>query len=461
MSTYTIQPQLSPEIAERYEAILQALSGATTVTAAAEKLGLSRVQTHTLLNRAAAGVLESLLPKKSGRRAMPERERKLQQEVERLRKENARLQDRVETIDRLMGVASGILRGQVRTRAPKTRKKQEEGGGNEPEDPDGEARRKLESAARMRELGMSALNAAALVGVSAATVRRWSRRRQASLPACCRRGPKTGSALCAEKTREVEQRVRELRGLCGAAALARAVGVSRRQAAAVKQRVLTELERERIARCSRLLVTEPDVMRSLDQLYVRDGVALIASDASVPHRTTAKMVSAYTAAEVARTLEADFAEHGAPLVMRMDNDSTHDAPPVIDVLRAHRVLLLHGPPRYPQYYGQHERQNREHQEWLALSPAIDNEELELMMRVLNELWPRKSLGWESAAAVWRRRRPLGIDRDELRLDVDRRAARLRDRLGTRRRAARLAGRLAIEQALEDRGLVKRIPRGWC
>jgi transposase-like protein len=148
MSTYTIQPQLSPEIAERYEAILQALSGATTVTAAAEKLGLSRVQTHTLLNRAAAGVLESLLPKKSGRRAMPERERKLQQEVERLRKENARLQDRVETIDRLMGVASGILRGQVRTRAPKTRKKQEEGGGNEPEDPDGEARRKLESAER-------------------------------------------------------------------------------------------------------------------------------------------------------------------------------------------------------------------------------------------------------------------------------------------------------------------------
>jgi transposase len=115
MSPYTIQPQLSPELAERYEAILQALSGATTVRAAAEKLGLSRVQTHTLLNRAAAGVLESLLPKKSGRRAMPERERKLQQEVERLRKENARLQDRVETIDRLMGVASGILHGQVRT----------------------------------------------------------------------------------------------------------------------------------------------------------------------------------------------------------------------------------------------------------------------------------------------------------------------------------------------------------
>jgi hypothetical protein len=54
-----------------------------------------------------------------------------------------------------------------------------------------------------------------------------------------------------------------------------------------------------------------------------------------------------------------------------------------------------------------------------------------------------------------------IERDELRLDVDRRAARLRRRLGTGRCAARLAGRLAIEQALEDRGLVRRIARGWC
>lgn len=461
MSTYTIQPRLSPELAERYEAILQALGGETTVTAAAEKLGLSRVQTHTLLNRAAAGVLESLLPKKPGRRAMPERERKLQEEVERLRKENARLQERVETIDRLMGVASGILRGQVRTRSPKTRKKQEEGGGNEPEDPDGESRAKLESVARMRELGMSAAIAAALVGVSASTVVRWSRRVRAGLLARLRRGPAQRPALSAEKAREAALLARELRGLCGADALARAAGVSRRQAACVKRQVLTELERERIARCSRLLVREPDVMRSLDQLYLRDGVALIASDASVPQRTTANLVNGYTGEEVARTLRADFTRHGAPLVMRMDNASPHDAPPVTEVLREHGVLLLHGPPRYPQYYGQHERQNREHQAWLALSPAIDDDELARMLRVLNELWPRRSLGWESAAAVWRRRRPLGIDRDALRLEVEHRAARLRERLGPRRRATKLAGRLAIEQALEDRGLVKRIARGWC
>jgi len=53
--------------------------------------------------------------------------------------------------------------------------------------------------------------------------------------------------------------------------------------------------------------------------------------------------------------------------MRMDRASSHDTFAVHEVLREHEVLLLHGPPRYPQYYGQHERQNREHQAWLAHS----------------------------------------------------------------------------------------------
>ena len=462
MSTYTIQPKLPQDIAERYETILQTLNGAMTVVEAAEKLGLSRVQCHTLMNRAAAGVLEALLPKKPGRKSMPERERKLQEEVERLRKENARLQDRVQTIDRLMGVASGILRGQVRTRSPKARKKQEEGGGNEPEDPDGDARRKLEAAKGLRALGVNASVAAALVGVSASTVSRWGRRAAAGIATRSRRGPSRRPALSREKAREVEQLVRQMRGLSGADSIAHATGVSRRQAAAVKQRVLTELEQERIARCSRIEVSEPDVMRSLDQLYLPERrVALIASDASVPYRTTALLVTAYSGAEVARTLFADFAQHGPPLVMRMDNASPHDAPEVAELLAEHGVLLLHGPPRHPQYYGQHERQNREHRAWLALSSVVDDEELERMMRALNEGWLRRSLGWQSASARWRGRRALHVDRAELRADVHRRAARLRERCGSRDGAARMARRLAIEQALEDRGLVRRIARGWC
>src|SRR5262249_20972738 len=108
---YTTQPRLPPEIAELYETILQPMQGSVTPVDPAEQLGISTVQCHTRLTRAAAGVLEPLLPKNPGRRAMPHLERRLGEENERLKKENRRLQERAETIDRLMTVAGGILRG--------------------------------------------------------------------------------------------------------------------------------------------------------------------------------------------------------------------------------------------------------------------------------------------------------------------------------------------------------------
>ncbi len=455
---YTTRPQLSPEIAELYETILRALDGTLTPTQAAEKLGISTVQCHNLLNRAAAGVLEALLPKKPGRKAMPHLERKLREENERLKKENRGLQERAETIDRLMTVAGGILRGQVRT--VRRKKKAEEGGSSEPEDPDGAARRKAAEADRLRAAGMSASLAAAMVGVCAATARRWGACIRRNQVVCKKRGPGRGRELSEQKRAELVEVVRDLRGLCGARSLARSAGVSRRQAARIKSEVMTELERERIASCSRMLVSEPGVLRSLDQLYIghrpAQQIALIASDAAVPYRTSAGLVPTYTASEVARVLAADFERHGPPLAMRMDRASQHDAAPVRELLRRHEVLMLHGPARYPQYYGQHERQNREHQAWLAYSDRTDDAELEQMLRVLNQRWLRPSLGWRSSAALWDARRAMRTNRRELRHDVVRRAANLR----ARKCAPRLAERLAIEQALEDRGLVRRIAGGW-
>ena len=179
------------------------------------------------------------------------------------------------------------------------------------------------------------------------------------------------------------------------------------------------------------------------------------------YRTSAVLISEYSAREVARVLQTDFAAHGAPLVLRADNASAHDAPEVAQVLREHEVLMLHGPAYYPQYNGQHERQNREHRAWLSYaalgSDAETEEELASMLQVLNGSWLRKSLGWQPAAAAWGRRRALHVDRAALRAEAERRAARLRER-GLR---LRLAARLAIEQTLEDRGLLRRIARGWC
>jgi transposase len=217
---YTTRPKLPADIAALYETILEALHGNLTPTEAAQKLGMSTVQVHNLLNRAAAGVLEALAGKKPGRQARPEKERKLLEEKERLEKENRRLQERVETIDRLMTVAGGILRGQVRT--VRRKKKAEEGGSNEPEDPDGAARRKVAQADELQEAGMSAVLAAALVGASAATLRRWRLRIRRDQAACQRRGPGCARELEPAKRAQVIEIARELHALCGAASLAKA-----------------------------------------------------------------------------------------------------------------------------------------------------------------------------------------------------------------------------------------------
>jgi hypothetical protein len=390
---------------------------------------------------------------------MPEKERQLVEEKERLLRENEKLRQRVETIDRLMGVASGILRGNVRTRSTKTKKKPE-GGSNEPEEPD-PVQQSIAGAKQMKALGLSAPLAAAIVGTTAATLRRWERRVRLGAPPRLRRGTRKVRALTAEKRRELIEVVRRMRGLCGAESLSHSVeGVSRRQAAAVKRETLREMECERVASCTRLRIAQPGVMRSIDQLYAGPQTALIASDASVPYRTTARVVAAYDGEHVARTIEQDLREHGAPLVYRMDRASCHRVPRVRDLLEAHGVLLLHGPPRYPQFYGQHERQNREHRAWLG-ADALCDELLREMLAELNGTWRRRGLAWRTAAEVWAARRDLDVDRVALREEVTQRAARLAAKLYERGDSLDLAGRLAIEQALEDRGLMSREAGGWC
>lgn len=464
--SYLPEPQVPPEMMERLKVILLALTGQWTVMRAAQELGLSRNHFQTLMHRGLSGMIEALQPGQPGRPPQPAKEKELQERLARLEKENEKLRQRVETIDRLMGVASGILRGQVRTRAPRTKRGKGTGEpGHEPEDPDGrEVRELVEGARQMRALGLSAPLAAALVGVAGSSLRRWEQRLRAGLAPRGRRGPGRKSALEPEKKNELATLIRKLRGLCGAESLRRTMpGVSRRQAAAVKRGVLQEMERERIAACTRVTVTQPGVLRNLDQLYVGAATALILSDGHVPYRTSGRVVPAYSADEVARTLEQDLEEHGAPLVLRMDRASCHRAPAVSELLRSRGVLVLHGPPRYPQYYGQHERQNRDHRVWLENGPAREpqDELLREMLAALNELWRRPSLGWRTPAQVWSARTPLVVDRLALREEVRERAAHLRDQLQEQSNREDLAERLAIEQALEHRGLMSRTMGGWC
>ena len=225
------------------------------------------------------------------------------------------------------------------------------------------------------------------------------------------------------------------------------------------------MERERRARCMAVVVTTPGIVRGFDQLWVPTPCGLrpvlVSSDACVPYRTSLVTAQRYDSPAVARSIDDDFRQHGPPLVWRADRASCHRTDEVDEVLRSWGVLRLHGPAHLPRFYGQLERQNREHRGWLASCVPVPvgdlPESCERMRRALNEAWPRRSLGWMTAAAEvgHSAHRPRATIRAQLRCEyVAERAARLRrdDHLGGDADDL-LVRRLAIEQTLTQRGLL--------
>ncbi|MFO0672536.1 MAG: hypothetical protein U0235_23485 [Polyangiaceae bacterium] len=148
-------------------------------------------------------------------------------------------------------------------------------------------------------------------------------------------------------------------------------------------------------------------------MHLDNGFALVSADAAVPYRTSIAASELYDGAAVsALALEADFEAHGAPLVLRMDpGASVHRCPQVTAVLERYRVMVLHGPARHPGFYGQLERQNREHRAWLNAAQARaggpDESVLETLRDAVNERWRRRTLGCKPPAGErWRTRRRL-------------------------------------------------------
>lgn len=470
--TYTPMPDVPEEARGRYQVLLEVLAGKETVSGGARRLRLSRNHFQSLLHRGLEGLLEGVSPGRPGRPAKPEAQVRLEAELEQLRKENARLQARVETVDRLLGVASEMMRGRVQPRPKGQRPKARPEAASEAADdePDGRVRQALHGVEAMTDLGLDARLAAAVAGVSSTTVRRWRQRQRLGQPPICRRGPGPRAATSSGLATDVEQCVRRLRGQVGAECIRRLVpGVSRRVAARLKQQTLTALERERVAAAVRVTVTRPGIVRGFDAVHVqtRRGRAymLPSADAAVPYRTSVAVSVRYDGPSVARALREDMARHGAPLVWRMDRASVHRCPEVCEVLAAHGVLVLHGPPRHPRYYGQLERMNRDHRGWLAaaglLEPEALAEEAERMLAALNGAVPRRSLGWRTAEQAWRERPALAVDRWEFLAEVRDRAARLALSRPEVTAYDGLIHRLAIEAALTSRGLLKCERGGWC
>jgi transposase InsO family protein len=301
---------------------------------------------------------------------------------------------------------------------------------------------------------------AKILGISESTVRR--RLRPVLRGERSPEPAKPNEVVAAQRVRAI---VRATHGQAGAASLGKSCGVSRRRAAAIKQRELREMERERKASCRKVSVLAPGLVRGFDAMHVPciDGKAywLVAADAAIPYRTSIVTAPAYDAENVIAALTRDFEEHGPPLVIRLDRIACHRTADIDELLRRYEVLALHGPPRYPYFYGQLERQNREHRAWQRALRPVTQAELAAaagdMTRALNALWARPTLDWCTAQQAWQRRPHIDVCRRQLRFDVEWQAAGLIN-VGVKVLEAR---RLAIETQLVERGLLSIQHGGWC
>lgn len=462
-SKYTTMPVVPDEVKNRVEAVSRVLSGQSTIAEEARRLGLGRVATQSLIHRGIEGMVKGVTPSAPGPKPMSESERALLEENERLRRELSRAESRAAMSERFLSVASELVRsrsGSPRSRATSAKKSTAM---QTPSDDDD--RGALLALARTLVGEVPRVVIALLVGRSTSSLFRWSKR-DAGAPLAAPRGG--GERRLPSSARAaVDQRVRETRGLIGADALRSAVpGVSRRQAAEVKRDTLRAMERERVAAARRVEISLPGVVRGFDAMHLRttSGVryALMAGDGAIPYRTSGSVVLRYDAASVLEALARDFQANGAPLVLRMDRASSQSTSAVRALLSRHGVLLLRGPAHHPGYYGQLERQNRDHRPYLdaagLMTPAALAEDLERMRWVMNERMPRRALGWRTPAEVWTGRGLICDNRRELMQEVDEDRQRIAGELARSGLSATVASdraeRYAIEAALMRRGYLR-------
>jgi transposase-like protein len=394
--SYTPMPEVPQELQERYRVVLQVNSGELSVSEGARRLGMSRNHFQSLVHKGLEAMIEGLTPKPAGRPAKAPEQQELERELDRLRRENERLRHRVENFDRALGVAAEVFNRRINSVMQATRQKHSTTKSTaSDENEDDEPGALLRANAALRDSGVPKGLRAAVTGVSTSTLDRWRSRKRSGLAPRARPGPQQHNPPGPETIQQASALVRELRGLVGAESLSHSVeGLSRRRAATIKRTVLREMERERVECATRVEIGVPGVMRGMDAMHITTTEQwrwiLIFADAAVPFRTSIKVLERYDEDEIATAVELDFAQHGAPLVLRCDRWKAHRTPAVVHVVRKHGVVLLSGPAHHPCFYGQLERQNREHRAWLQASAPVRSADLQaqtdVMTGALNGLW---------------------------------------------------------------------------
>lgn len=466
-SPYTKMPEVPEDVAKRLESVTRVMADRSSITAEAKSLGISRVAMQTLVHRAVQGMIAGVTPRRPGPIPTPESEAALREENERLRRDLRTAQTKSEMAERFLSVAGDLIRGRSGpSRSPATSPSKTTTTTESEDDGDGERRVRLAAAVvLLGEVPLPVI--ASTVGTSTSSLFRWRRRARIGEPLAGPRGGGAPAAPCVAQRARVEALVRSSHGIVGADALRVAVpGVSRRAALRIKRATCTAMERERVEASGRVEVTMPGVVRGFDAMHLAAAegkrYALIAADGAIPFRTSALLVEHYDEANVLRALERDFAANGPPLVLRMDRASCQSTPRVRQMLASSHVLLLRGPAHHPGYYGQHERQHRDHRAWLDAMGATTSAELDgaldEMLNVMNEDLPRRALGWNTPRVLWTRRPVLADNREELEQEVQDRMTRIAEdlrRTGVGEKAAAdRAERYAVESALVRRGYLR-------
>ena len=124
--SYKRLPEIPAEMQERYRVMVEVLSGKLTVREGASLLGLSRNQFQSLLHRGLEGFLGGISTHPGGRPGVPETEGHREGQREDLERVNQRLRRQAETTERLLGLASGLLKGRIKTRARSAKTKSED-----------------------------------------------------------------------------------------------------------------------------------------------------------------------------------------------------------------------------------------------------------------------------------------------------------------------------------------------
>jgi hypothetical protein len=459
--TYEPVPTVPQQVVPIYDAVLQVLTGRMAKAEGARKLGMHRMVFQSLCHESMSALIRIVTPGKPGRPPMSETEREYRRRVRELEDENERLKRRMQSLEEWEKARTLALHSRPREWSRPAGRS-----GTEDDEVAGPI---LIAACQMINQGMSMAMVAALLMIGLSTLRRYCRRAADGLPIVMRRGPAPRVIDAEAVVPDAWAHLEQTRGRAGAVVLSRITGGSRRVCAAVKKRFLAESEMKRKRSSLRVQIAAPGIVRSFDQLYIWvDGIKrllLICADAFCAFRTTIELVDHYDSATVARVIADDIRRWGAPLVWRFDRASSHLTTLVLDLLLGAGVLPLCGPARYPCYYGQMERMNREHREWMSLGPELTHgnigNELNEMCKVLNTVTIRPILEYRSAAALWADRVSPSIDRRELLSEVYDVATDRYAELGQGKDNELNSWRYAAESALTRRGLISIETGAWC